>query len=132
MGWTQKRTTKSGAERFRACYRDIRGQIQSAGTFAKERDADRAWQRAGLTTDQAVANWWNNNGAKADMAAVEANLEQTPHVVMRSYMPYEASRRGQLRWVSRLPAAAPAKDARNVFCCQWPSPCRRHKPASVG
>ena len=48
MGWTQKRKTKSGAERFRACYRDIRGQIQSAGTFAKERDADKAWQRAEL------------------------------------------------------------------------------------
>jgi integrase len=48
MGWTQKRETKSGAVRFRACYRDIRGQIQSAGTFAKERDADKAWQRAEL------------------------------------------------------------------------------------
>jgi integrase len=48
MGWTQKRKTKSGAERFRACYRDIRGQIQSAGTFAREREADRAWQRAEL------------------------------------------------------------------------------------
>ena len=48
MGWTQKRKTKSGVERFRACYRDIRGQIQSAGTFAKERDADKAWQRAEL------------------------------------------------------------------------------------
>jgi quercetin dioxygenase-like cupin family protein len=48
MGWTQKRKTKSGAECFRACYRDIRGQIQSAGTFAKEREADKAWQRAEL------------------------------------------------------------------------------------
>jgi integrase len=48
MGWTQKRKAKSGTERFRACYRDIRGQIQSAGTFAKERDAEKAWQRAEL------------------------------------------------------------------------------------
>jgi integrase len=46
MGWSQKRNTKDGDERFRACYRDVRGQIQSAGTFAKERDADKAWQRA--------------------------------------------------------------------------------------
>jgi integrase len=48
MGWIQKRKTNSGTERFRACYRDIRGQIQSAGTFAKERDAEKAWQRAEL------------------------------------------------------------------------------------
>jgi integrase len=48
MGWSQKRKTKDGVERFRACYRDIRGQIQTAGTFAKERDADKAWQRAEL------------------------------------------------------------------------------------
>jgi integrase len=48
VGWTQKRKTKDGVERFRACYRDIRGQIQSAGTFAKEREADKAWQRAEL------------------------------------------------------------------------------------
>jgi len=48
MGWTQKRMTKEGAERFRACYRDIRGQIQTAGTYAKEREAEKAWQRAEL------------------------------------------------------------------------------------
>jgi len=48
MGWSQKRTTKDGAERYRACYRDHRGVIQTAGTFAKERDADKAWQKAEL------------------------------------------------------------------------------------
>jgi len=48
MGWSQKRKTKDSVERYRACYRDIRGQIQSAGTFSKERDADKAWQRAEL------------------------------------------------------------------------------------
>jgi integrase len=46
MGWSQKRETKDGVDRYRACYRDLRGQIQSAGTFGKERDADKAWQRA--------------------------------------------------------------------------------------
>jgi hypothetical protein len=42
VGWTQKRKTKDGVGRFRACYRDIRGQVQSARTFAKEREADMA------------------------------------------------------------------------------------------
>jgi len=56
MGWTQKRKTKGGAERFRACYRDIRGQIQTAGTFAKERDADKAWQRAELKIAEGRVN----------------------------------------------------------------------------
>jgi len=56
MGWTQKRKTKGGAERFRACYRDIRGPIQSAGTFAKERDADKAWQRAELKIAEGRVN----------------------------------------------------------------------------
>jgi integrase len=46
MGWTQERTTKDGGVRYRACYRDLRGQIQTAGTFAKSKDADKAWQRA--------------------------------------------------------------------------------------
>jgi integrase len=46
MGWSQKRITKDGGKRYRACYRDVRGQIQSAGTFSSKRDADKAWQRA--------------------------------------------------------------------------------------
>jgi integrase len=48
MGWTQKRKTKDGETRYRACYRDIRGRIQAAGTFSNKRDADKAWQRAEL------------------------------------------------------------------------------------
>ena len=48
MGWSQMRESKDGGTRYRACYRDIRGQIQSAGTFARERDANKAWQRAEL------------------------------------------------------------------------------------
>lgn len=46
MGWTQARTTKDGGVRYRACYRDIRGRIQSAGTFTTEKQADKAWQTA--------------------------------------------------------------------------------------
>ena len=46
MGWSQKRNTKDGGKRYRACYRDIRGQIQSAGTYSNKRDADKAWQHA--------------------------------------------------------------------------------------
>jgi len=46
MGWTQKRTTRNGGIRYRACYRDLRGQIQTAGTFSSKRNADKAWQKA--------------------------------------------------------------------------------------
>ncbi len=46
MGWSQARTTKTGAQRFRAFYRDLRGQICGAGTYATEKAADKAWQRA--------------------------------------------------------------------------------------
>ena len=46
MGWTQKRKSKDGDVRYRACYRDLRGQIQAAGTYSNRRDADKAWQRA--------------------------------------------------------------------------------------
>jgi len=46
MGWTQRRRTKNGGVRYRACYRDLRSQIQAAGTFSTEREVDRAWQRA--------------------------------------------------------------------------------------
>ena len=46
MGWTQKRKTRDGEIRYRACYRDVRGRIQAAGTFSSKRDADKAWQKA--------------------------------------------------------------------------------------
>jgi hypothetical protein len=46
MGWTQKRKTRDGGIRYRACYRDVRGRIQAAGTFSNRRDADKAWQKA--------------------------------------------------------------------------------------
>jgi integrase len=46
VGWTVTRPTRGGRERYRACYRDLRGVIQTAGTFDTERKADRAWQAA--------------------------------------------------------------------------------------
>src|SRR5262249_60261144 len=46
MGWNQKRTTRNRGIRYRACYRDLRGQIQTAGTFSSKRNADKAWQKA--------------------------------------------------------------------------------------
>jgi hypothetical protein len=56
VGWTQKRKTKDGVGRFRACYRDIRGQVQSARTFAKEREADKA-----VDVTRSVAYFHNAN-----------------------------------------------------------------------
>jgi hypothetical protein len=45
LGWSQRRITDGGKERWRACYRDARGVIQSAGTYSTEAKADKAWQR---------------------------------------------------------------------------------------
>ncbi len=46
MGWSHERKNKDGVSRFRACYRDGRGRVRSAGTFATEKQADKAWQAA--------------------------------------------------------------------------------------
>ena len=56
VGWTQKRKTKDGVGRFCACYRDIRGQVQRASTFAKEREADKA-----VDVTRSVAYFHNAN-----------------------------------------------------------------------
>jgi integrase len=46
MGFTRKRVSKDGKPRYTATYVDLRGSIRSAGTFASEKAADRAWQKA--------------------------------------------------------------------------------------
>jgi integrase len=46
MGFARKRIGRDGKVRYLACYRDLKGQVRSAGTFASERLADKAWQRA--------------------------------------------------------------------------------------
>jgi len=46
MGFARKRTGRDGKVRYLVCYRDVKGRVRSAGTFASERLADKAWQRA--------------------------------------------------------------------------------------
>lgn len=46
MGFSRKRVGKNGKIRYNACYRDLRGTVLSAGTFATEKASDRAWQKA--------------------------------------------------------------------------------------
>ena len=46
MGYAKKRTAKDGRPRYTAVYVDLRGSERSAGTFASEKAADRAWQKA--------------------------------------------------------------------------------------
>ena len=46
MGYAKKRTGKDGRPRYTAVYVDLRGSERSAGTFASEKAADRAWQKA--------------------------------------------------------------------------------------
>jgi len=45
MGWSRRRVSSNGAERWTAYYRDARGVHQSAGTFNTEKQADKAWQK---------------------------------------------------------------------------------------
>lgn len=46
MGFTRKRIGRHGETRYQALYDDARGIRQTAGTFATQRAADKAWQRA--------------------------------------------------------------------------------------
>jgi hypothetical protein len=46
MGSSRKRLGRNGKIRYNACYRDLRGTVLSAGTFATEKASDRAWQKA--------------------------------------------------------------------------------------
>ncbi|MEV0056174.1 hypothetical protein AB0H34_37520 [Saccharopolyspora shandongensis] len=46
MGYTRLRYTIYGGPRYTAYYWDLRGRQRSAGTFARQRDAERAWRRA--------------------------------------------------------------------------------------
>jgi integrase len=46
MGFARKRVGKDGKLRYTATYVDVRGSIRSAGTFASERAANKAWQNA--------------------------------------------------------------------------------------
>ena len=46
VGWSRVRVGDDGRIRYAALYRDLKGRQRSAGTFATERQADRAWQRA--------------------------------------------------------------------------------------
>lgn len=46
MGFTRPRPGRNGVTRYQALYDDVKGKRRSAGTFATEKAADRAWQRA--------------------------------------------------------------------------------------
>lgn len=46
MGFAKKRVGKDGRARYTAVYLDLRGSERSAGTFASEKAADRAWHQA--------------------------------------------------------------------------------------
>ncbi|RAY12298.1 site-specific integrase [Actinomadura craniellae] len=46
MGFSRPRTGKDGKIRYAAVYRDLRGNIRHAGTFATQAQADKAWQKA--------------------------------------------------------------------------------------
>lgn len=46
MGFTRHRPGRNGVVRYQALYDDVKGHRRSAGTFATEKAADKAWQRA--------------------------------------------------------------------------------------
>src|SRR5580692_4515679 len=46
VGYAKKRTGRNGGTRYTAVYLDLRGAERSAGTFASQKEADKAWQKA--------------------------------------------------------------------------------------
>ena len=46
MGYSRKRVGRKGNVRYTAYYEDIRGQVLSAGTFARKEEADNKWKEA--------------------------------------------------------------------------------------
>jgi integrase len=50
VGSSRERVGEDGTRRWAALYRDLRGRQRSAGTFATEKQADKAWQRAEAKT----------------------------------------------------------------------------------
>jgi hypothetical protein len=52
MGWVRKRVDEDGKARYQANYRDARGRVHSAGTFATKREAERAWLQRELLLSQ--------------------------------------------------------------------------------
>jgi len=46
MGFTRPRAGRNGETRYQALYDDVKGHRRSAGTFATQKAADKAWQRA--------------------------------------------------------------------------------------
>jgi hypothetical protein len=46
MGFARRRVGKDGKTRYTATHVDLRGSIRSAGTFASEKAANKAWQNA--------------------------------------------------------------------------------------
>ena len=50
VGSSRERVSQNGTRRWVALYRDLRGRQRSAGTFATEKQADKAWQRAEAET----------------------------------------------------------------------------------
>lgn len=45
MGFPRPRLDDDGNERFMAVYRNAKGQVRSAGTYASKAEANKAWQR---------------------------------------------------------------------------------------
>jgi hypothetical protein len=52
MGWIRKRVDDDSRTRYQANYRDARGRVRTAGTFATKRDAERAWLQRELLLSQ--------------------------------------------------------------------------------
>jgi integrase len=79
MGWSRKRVTKDGGERWTACYRDARGVIQNAGTFPTEKQADKAWQR-----EEAKTSLGRLGDPRRGRQRFKASVEEAwlPHHVM--------------------------------------------------
>jgi integrase len=81
MGWSRRRVSSNGAERWTAYYRDVRGVHQSAGTFNTEKQADKAWQK-----EEAKASFGRASDPRRGRQRFKRYVEDVwlPHHVMEA------------------------------------------------
>jgi integrase len=130
----KQRTSAKGTTRYLACYRDLRGRERSAGTYATEGKAERAWQKAesdlaagrigdpkrGRQRFQAYVNqtWFPNH-------SMELSTRQNYHYLIKNHIMPEF---GTMRMVDILPEHVRAWMAA-METNRVPAQTRRHAKA---
>ncbi|MET9251491.1 tyrosine-type recombinase/integrase [Nonomuraea sp. NPDC003709] len=109
MGFSRQRIGTGGKVRYAAVYRDLKGQIRHAGTFATEKQADKAWQRA--ESEAAKGRIWDSKRGRQPFKdyvedtwlpnhEMEASTRQNYTYVIRKHLIPEF---GSMRMIDIMP-----------------------------